>query len=79
MYKMGQKPEGIYLIKEGAFEISKPANIGHLNKKNLQNANIDPIAKIQLKKQSQVLQDKAMNNIRVAILGNGECFGIEEC
>jgi len=50
MYKMGQKAEGIYLIKEGSFEISKPANIGHLNKTNLQNANIDPIAKIQLKK-----------------------------
>lgn len=25
MYKVGDKPDGIYLIKEGSFELSKPS------------------------------------------------------
>lgn len=27
MYKVGDKPDGIYLIKEGSFEITRPSKI----------------------------------------------------
>ena len=50
MYKVGDKPDGIYLIKEGSFEVSKPSMMGKKTTDRLQAMNIDPIAKLQLKK-----------------------------
>lgn len=46
MYRVGDKPDGVYLIKEGSFEVTKPTNINLLNSERLEKMNIDPIAKI---------------------------------
>ena len=35
MYKVGDKPDGIYLIKEGSFEVTKPAMINKQNQDRL--------------------------------------------
>lgn len=35
--------------------------------------------RLMLKKQTMLKQDPSINKIRVAILGVGEIFGIEEC
>ena len=71
MYKVGDKPDGIYLIKEGSFEVSKPSMMGKKTTDRLQAMNIDPIAKLQLKKQLQVQADSSMQNVKVSILGKG--------
>ena len=49
-YKVGDKPDGVYLIKEGAFELSAPAPITQHEDNNVNRYNIDPMAKFQLKK-----------------------------
>lgn len=46
MYRVGDKPDGVYLIKEGAFEVTRPTNINQMNSERLAKMNIDPIAKI---------------------------------
>lgn len=79
MYHVGDKPDGVYLIKEGAFEVTRPTNINQMNSERLAKMNIDPIAKIQLKKQCHVQADSSMKTIKVSILGKGQVFGIEEC
>ncbi len=40
---------------------------------------VDPLAKFQLKKQSKVQNDQSRNCVKLAILGVGEIFGLEEC
>ena len=46
MYRVGDKPDGVYLIKEGSFEVTMPTNINSMNSERLEKMNIDPIAKI---------------------------------
>jgi hypothetical protein len=71
MYKVGDKPDGIYLIKEGSFEMSRPSLVAKQTTDRLQAMNIDPIAKLQLKRQLQVQADSSMQNVKVSILGKG--------
>jgi hypothetical protein len=46
MYRVGDKSDGVYLIKEGSFEVTRPTNINSMNTERLDKMNIDPIAKI---------------------------------
>lgn len=46
MYKVGDKPDGVYLIKQGAFEVSHPTTVIQHSNEKLAVMNIDPIAKI---------------------------------
>ena len=41
--------------------------------------NVDPMAKFQLKKQAKVIKDSSRTTVKLAILGSGEIFGLEEC
>ena len=41
--------------------------------------NVDPMAKFQLKKQAKVIKDSSRMIVKLAILGSGEVFGLEEC
>ena len=50
IYKVGQKPDGVYLIQDGAFELSAPAPLMQHADDNVNRYNIDPMAKFQLKK-----------------------------
>ena len=75
-YRVGDKPDGVYLIKEGAFELSAPAPINQHEDSNVNRYNIDPMAKFQLKKQTKVIQDKSRATIKYAILGKGDLFGL---
>ena len=40
---------------------------------------VDPMAKFQLRKQAKVIKDNSRVNVKLAILSNGESFGLEEC
>ena len=79
MYKVGEKPDGVYLVQDGAFELSAPAPLTQHANDNVNRYNIDPMAKFQLKRQTQVLKDKSLATIKYAILGRGEVFGLQEC
>ena len=79
MYKVGEKPDGVYLIQDGAFELSAPAPLTQHAEDNVNRYNIDPMAKFQLRKQAQVIKDKSLATIKYAILGKGEVFGLHEC
>lgn len=37
------------------------------------------MAKFQLRKQASVIKDSSRTNVKLAILGTGEVFGLEEC
>jgi CRP-like cAMP-binding protein len=76
LFKVGDIQDGVYLIKEGWFEVTKPAKI--TSEDWLDQMNIDPIAKIQLKKKSHVQADSFMKTIKMSVLGKGQVFGIEE-
>ena len=41
--------------------------------------NVDPMAKFHLRQQAKVLKDSSRAQIKLAILGTGEVFGLEEC
>lgn len=51
MFKGGDRPDGVYLIKEGAFEVTRPADINKQTALKIDQMNCDPIAKMQLKRQ----------------------------
>ena len=40
---------------------------------------VDPMAKFQLRKQAKVIKDNSLQTVKLAILGTGELFGLEEC
>ena len=40
---------------------------------------VDPMAKFKLRKQTKVIKDRSKRMVRLAILGSGELFGLEEC
>ena len=37
------------------------------------------MAKFQLRKQAKVIKDNSLRTVKLAILGTGELFGLEEC
>lgn len=37
------------------------------------------MAKFQLRKQAKVIKDNSLQTVKLAILGTGELFGLEEC
>ena len=78
-YRVGDRPDGVYLIKEGAFELTAPAPISQHEEDNVNRYNIDPMAKFSLKKQTKIIQDKSRATIKYAILGKGDLFGLQEC
>ena len=47
--------------------------------KLVEQMNVDPMAKFHLRKQAKVLKDSSRAQIKLAILGTGEVFGLEEC
>lgn len=79
VYKAGDKPDGVYLIQEGAFELTKPGQIHQKAEKIVEKMNVDPMAKFQLRKQAKVIKDGSRMTVKLAILGSGEMFGLEEC
>lgn len=46
MYKCGDALDGVYLIKDGWFEVTRPARLQGQEEHWLEQKNIDPIAKI---------------------------------
>lgn len=79
VYKHGEKPDGVYLIQEGSFELTRPGQISAEAEKAVEKMNVDPMAKFQLRKQTKVIKDTSRATVKLAILGNGEIFGLEEC
>ncbi|CDW73238.1 cyclic nucleotide-binding domain containing protein [Stylonychia lemnae] len=81
VYKIGQKVDGIYFIKEGEFELIREINVHKQMESYIAKARQTDMTmgqKLVLKKQTKLKQDPSVNKIRVAILGKGEIFGIEE-
>ena len=79
MFKEGDDADGVYFIANGSFEVSHKQNHIKEMEKDIEDKRIDPIAKVQLKKKTLVQHDKKLDSVKVAILGSGECFGLEEC
>lgn len=50
IYKIGDKPDGIYLVQSGAFEVSMPAGLDRLAEKESRNFIMDAGAKFRLLK-----------------------------
>jgi CRP-like cAMP-binding protein len=79
IYKQGEESNGVYLIKEGQFEVTK---------RNLLKKNQTIKDKIQSKlmvyaadrnKDSINVDLNKLTQLRVAILGKNQIFGHEEC
>ena len=79
IFSIGDKPEGIYLIQEGSFELSKPGNMHDCHEKIVDAMKVDPMAKFQMRKHARVIKDNSRKTVKLAILGSGELFGLEEC
>ena len=45
IYKVGGQPDGVYLVQDGAFELSAPAPLTRHENDNVNRYNIDPMAK----------------------------------
>ena len=67
------------MIQEGSFELSKPGNMHDCHEKIVNAMKVDPMAKFQMRKQARVIKDNSRKTVRLAILGSGELFGLEEC
>jgi len=52
VFKNGEKPDGVYLIQEGAFELTRPGELRSHAEKLVNSLNVDPMAKFQLRKQA---------------------------
>eukprot|EP00347_Sterkiella_histriomuscorum_P000677 403374923 len=81
IYKCGMKNDGVYFIKSGEFELIREINIEQQLETFIQKARQTDMTmgqRLQLKKQTKMKRDQSINKIRVAILGMGEVFGIEE-
>ena len=45
VFKKGDKPEGVFLIQEGSFELSRPGKLQSHAEKMVDGMNVDPMAK----------------------------------
>lgn len=45
IFKHGDKPDGVYLIQEGAFELTRPGQLQNQAEKLVDKMNVDPMAK----------------------------------
>ena len=80
VFKEGDKPDGVYLIQNGSFELSRAGKLFKNSEKIVDDMkSVDPMAKFALKKQAKVIKDNSRVNVKLAILSNGEIFGLEEC
>jgi len=79
VFRAGDKADGVYLVQEGGFELNKPGHLRQHQDKIVDVLKVDPMAKFKLRKQAKVIQDSSRTQVRLAILGSGELFGLEEC
>lgn len=72
----------MYFIKEGEFEVTKEINIKKHTEDFISSRRQTDLTmgqRLILVKKQQQKQDPTVNQIRLALLGTGECFGLEEC
>lgn len=79
MFKIGDKTDGVYLIQDGSFEVTKPKSIMNDVNSTAEKLRMDPMMRFKLRKNASVIRDKSLETVRIAILGMRESFGLEEC